>query len=159
MAPCTPLPGAPKFWNPLRDNEYFQVGIATGGWGHTARMQLESAGLLYAGAAVASSDDAHARVKIMERSRRTAFANRLNYLFWRRRMNQLAAERLGGGLIGLGIRLRDTCAKGCRTSLAPTYRRRLPNSLRRVRDDQRDERDLANTNVHFCNRAADVIQV
>jgi phosphoglycolate phosphatase-like HAD superfamily hydrolase len=109
--PCTPLPGALKFWNSLRDNENFRVGIATGGWGHTARMKLESAGFLYAGVALASSDDALVRAEIMECCRRLLSPTDSTIYIGDGEWDQVAAKRLGWDFIGVGNRLRGKRSK------------------------------------------------
>ena len=69
MGPCAATLGALTLWNKLRDNTDVQLGIATGGWGHTARMKLESAGFVFTEIPLVSSDDDHIRMGIMNRCR------------------------------------------------------------------------------------------
>jgi beta-phosphoglucomutase-like phosphatase (HAD superfamily) len=42
---CPPIPGAQALFEQLRDSHRFQIGIATGGWGHTARLKTSARGL------------------------------------------------------------------------------------------------------------------
>jgi len=61
---CESMPGAIAAIEALRAAGC-RLGIATGGWEHTARMKLARAGFSLEGLALASSDDAYDRVDIM----------------------------------------------------------------------------------------------
>lgn len=64
---CDPKAGATELIEALRAVPDFAVGFATGGWGHTARMKLEHAGLNPEHAVLASSDDGHERTAITQK--------------------------------------------------------------------------------------------
>jgi phosphoglycolate phosphatase-like HAD superfamily hydrolase len=108
---CAPMPGAVPFWNELRHHADAQVGIATGGWGHTARMKLESAGFSHSDVPLASSDDGHARVGIMERCRGLLPPTHSTLYIGDGEWDRIAAERLGWRFIGVGNRLRGKCSE------------------------------------------------
>lgn len=63
--PFNPLPGASGFLDRLHRSRQAAAAIATGGWGATARLKLETAGIRVAGLPLVSSDDATARTDIM----------------------------------------------------------------------------------------------
>ena len=50
----------------LLDSDEYVVSIATGGWGETAKIKLESAGFETEKLAIMSSNDHYSRIKIME---------------------------------------------------------------------------------------------
>lgn len=106
---CMAVVGAVAFFERLRASSGFEVGIATGGWGHTARMKLYSAGFVISGIPLASSDDDHERIRIMEKCRaQMASADATVYVGdgeWDKR----ASELLGWRFVGVGVRLRGIC--------------------------------------------------
>ncbi|MGH8229078.1 MAG: HAD family hydrolase, partial [Steroidobacteraceae bacterium] len=106
---CAPIPGGAALLESLRRRPDLHVGIATGGWGHTALMKLRAAGYTTAGLAVASADDAFTRTQILEIAHiRLAPAAAAVYVGdgeWDRR----ACESLGWPFVGIGGRLRGQC--------------------------------------------------
>jgi phosphoglycolate phosphatase-like HAD superfamily hydrolase len=60
-----PLPGVEDWLQSVRASPRQSAGIATGGWGHTARLKLRLAGLDRFRLPLASADDASDRVSIM----------------------------------------------------------------------------------------------
>ena len=62
----SPLPGVVSWLEAVRENSNIYAGIATGGWGHSARLKLELSGLDRFDLPLASSDDAISRTKIMQ---------------------------------------------------------------------------------------------
>ena len=60
------LPGVREWLEAVRDQENVYAGIATGGWGHSARLKLKLSGLDRFDLPLASSDDAVARTEIMQ---------------------------------------------------------------------------------------------
>jgi phosphoglycolate phosphatase-like HAD superfamily hydrolase len=105
-----PIPGAVQFFDQLRSRPGVHVGIATGGWGHTARMKLRHAGFDISSIPLTCSDDYHERAQIMMlcRSKLSARATQVVYIGdgqWDRQ----ASERLGWDFIGIGDRLRGQC--------------------------------------------------
>ena len=52
--------------NAIRGKRHVRAGIATGGWGHSARLKLRLSGLEQFGLPLASSDDAVRRADIMQ---------------------------------------------------------------------------------------------
>lgn len=86
------------------------VGIATGGWGHTARMKLAHAGVPFANLVLTSSDDCFDRVEIMRAclSRLGGTPERAVYVGdgpW----DLEASRRAGWRFIGVGGRLKSVC--------------------------------------------------
>ena len=61
-----PLPGVTNWLESARDHHDVCAGIATGGWGHSARLKLKLAGLDRYALPLASSDDAVERTRIMQ---------------------------------------------------------------------------------------------
>ena len=106
---CQPLPGALRLFDELRSTPGVQVGIATGGWGHTARMKLQHAGFDVSRVPLASSDDGHERIRIMERCRAMMPAMEQTIYVgdgeWDRRASQLLRWRF----VGVGNRLCGRC--------------------------------------------------
>ena len=86
-----------------------RVGIATGGWGHTARMKLTSAGYDVSGVPLISSDDGHERVRIMAQCRALLPATAVTIYVGDGEWDQRASELLGWLFIGVGSRLRGSC--------------------------------------------------
>lgn len=61
-----PLPGVIDWLEKVQQHDRVFAGIATGGWGHSARLKLKLAGLARFYLPMASSDDAVARTEIMQ---------------------------------------------------------------------------------------------
>ncbi len=62
---CEPIRGAAALLARLCSDPDFQVGIATGGWGHTARLKLAAAGYSLANVPLKTADHHHERTGIM----------------------------------------------------------------------------------------------
>jgi phosphoglycolate phosphatase-like HAD superfamily hydrolase len=119
---CPPIAGAIELLGNLQAAEHCVVGIATGGWGHTAAMKLQHAGFELDGIAVASSDHHHTRVGIMRRCRaylpdaaRTVYVGDAEW-------DQAASAALGWEFIGVGPRLRGRCAQWVADLSVPSLR-------------------------------------
>lgn len=108
-ARCPPITGALSFWNALRGNPDVEIGIATGGWGHTARMKLDAAGYAYPGVAFGSSDNGHERVSIMRHCRQQISAATPTVYIGDGEWDVMASKQLGWRFIGVGERLRGKC--------------------------------------------------
>lgn len=65
-SPAQEVSGAKKFVSYLLDSDEYVVSIATGGWGETAKIKLNSAGFETEKLAIMSSNDHYSRIKIME---------------------------------------------------------------------------------------------
>ncbi|MEZ8798537.1 haloacid dehalogenase [Vibrio cyclitrophicus 1F175] len=65
-SPAQEVSGAKKFVSYLLDSDEYIVSIATGGWGETAKIKLDSAGFETEKLAIMSSNDHYSRIKIME---------------------------------------------------------------------------------------------
>ena len=107
---CKPIPGAPALLHKLQKTPHIEIGIATGGWGHTAKMKLEAAGLPLLEVPMSSGDDAHSRTEIMQicASRMESSISKFVYVGdaeWDLR----AAKKLKWQFIGVGKRLEDKC--------------------------------------------------
>jgi phosphoglycolate phosphatase-like HAD superfamily hydrolase len=107
---CKPIPGAVSLLKDLSERPDIRIGVATGGWGHTARMKLEGAGFSELSFPMSSSDDAHSRTEIME-----ICASRMEFPIERfiyvgdAEWDLLAAKELGWGFIGVGERMKGKC--------------------------------------------------
>jgi phosphoglycolate phosphatase-like HAD superfamily hydrolase len=104
--PCPAVRGAIDFFESLRADPAFGVGIATGGWGHTARLKLSAAGFAIDGVPLASSDDGHERVRIMASCRACLPGADDTIYVGDREWDKRASERLGWRFIGVGERVR-----------------------------------------------------
>lgn len=107
---CRQIPGAANLLNKLRQIPNIQIGIATGGWSHTARMKLEAAGLSDLNVPMSSGDDAHSRTEIMQICSSRMEPSICNFVYvgdaeWDLR----AANKLGWKFIGVGTRLKGKC--------------------------------------------------
>ncbi|WP_161965650.1 HAD family hydrolase [Steroidobacter cummioxidans] len=116
---CCPTPGAPGLLENLREVLHCRIGIATGGWEHTARMKLARAGYDVAGIPLTSSDDDHERVRIMQRCRTLLPATAVTVYVGDGDWDQRASERLGWRFIGVGSRLRGKCEHWLQDFSAP----------------------------------------
>ncbi|WP_073581037.1 HAD family hydrolase [Vibrio quintilis] len=72
--PAREVPGAADFVSFLLQSEQHIVSVATGGWGETARLKLESAGFDTDSLIIASSNDHYSRTEIMAVARTKADA-------------------------------------------------------------------------------------
>lgn len=63
---CVPITGAAEFLKHVQRSADWLVGLATGGWGESARAKLRQAGIDFQGISFASADDAEARIDIMK---------------------------------------------------------------------------------------------
>ena len=70
-----PLPGVSEWLEATIDNDNVYVGIATGGWQHSALLKLRLSGLDRFELPLASSDDAISRTEIMQISARRTLGN------------------------------------------------------------------------------------
>ena len=107
---CKPIPGAPALLHKLQKTPHIEIGIATGGWGHTAKMKLEAAGLPISEVPMSSGDDAHSRTEIMRICAREMGSSISDFIYvgdgeW----DLKAAEELGWKFIGVGRRLMGKC--------------------------------------------------
>jgi phosphoglycolate phosphatase-like HAD superfamily hydrolase len=106
---CECVPGARAAIRELQ-SAGCAVGIATGGWGHTARMKLAHAGVPFDNLVLTSSDDSFDRVEIMRAClRRLGGApERATYVGdgpW----DLEASRRAGWRFIGVGEKLKGLC--------------------------------------------------
>jgi len=106
---CRPIPGALRLLQELRSTVDCHIGIATGGWVHTAGMKLKHAGYDVAGLPMASSDDGYERIRIMELCRARLPATRVTTYVGDGEWDRVASERLGWRFVGVGNRLREKC--------------------------------------------------
>ena len=106
---CRAIDGGVALFESLRRQPGVHVGIATGGWTHTALMKLQAASYEVQGVVLASADDAFARTEILEIARaRLPHSDRVVYVGdgeWDRK----ACELLGWPFVGIGERLRGRC--------------------------------------------------
>jgi phosphoglycolate phosphatase-like HAD superfamily hydrolase len=106
---CVAIRGAAEALAELRARGH-KVGIATGGFGHTALMKLERAGLASAGLALASSDDGFDRAEIMRLCLARLGGDARSALYvgdgpW----DLEATRRAGWSFVGIGPRLAGRC--------------------------------------------------
>ncbi|KDM91495.1 HAD family hydrolase [Photobacterium galatheae] len=70
--PAQEVRGAKAFFHHLQADDRFLVSVATGGWGETALLKLQSAGFQTDNLHLASSNDHYARTQIMLKAREKA---------------------------------------------------------------------------------------
>jgi phosphoglycolate phosphatase-like HAD superfamily hydrolase len=126
---CPPVPGAREALEGLK-KDGFLVGIATGGWSHTARLKLERAGIPLDSYALATSDDSPDRVEIMKACLRRLGGDPKRAIYvgngeW----DQRAALRADWAFIGVGPKLRGACDPWVPDFLDPAW----PAALRQAR--------------------------
>ncbi len=107
---CRPTKGAISLIDKLLSNQHYKIGIATGGWKHTAKMKLRHAGFRLKNTILFSSDDSDERVEIMKKclSALGGGCHRIVYVgdaVW----DIQATKRLGWHFIGVGPRLKGKC--------------------------------------------------
>jgi len=129
---CEAIPGARAAIEQLRANRY-KIGIATGGWGHTARMKLSHAGIPLEGLVLTSSDDSYDRVEIMTACLRHlgGTPDRAVYVgdgLW----DLEASQRAGWGFIGVGEKLKGLCATWIEDFTDPAWQLSHNNALHRT---------------------------
>jgi len=105
---CSAVPGGVAAFNALRHSGV-HVGIATGGWGHTARMKLDTAGYSIADIAIATADDHHARVQIMQHCRAQIASSDTTVYVGDGEWDMQASAALNWRFIGVGKRLAGKC--------------------------------------------------
>ncbi len=106
---CVPVPGAGEALAGLRA-QGLAVGIATGGWGHTARMKLDRAGIPREGLPLVSSDHSPDRVEIMGECLRKLGGDPARAIYVGNGEWDLEASRKAGWVfIGVGPRLEGDC--------------------------------------------------
>ena len=107
---CRPKKGAIFLLNKLLSNQHYKIGIATGGWRHSAKMKLRHAGFDLRNTVLFSSDDSDERVEIMKKCL-SALGDRFHRILyvgdavW----DIQATKKLGWHFIGVGTRLKGKC--------------------------------------------------
>ena len=124
---CVEIPGAKAALEGLERNGC-RVGIATGGWGHTARMKLKRAGFAADRFPLVSSDESPDRVEIMTTclERLGGVSARAVYVgdgLW----DLDASRRAGWNFIGVGEKLRGQCEHWIADFTDPTWRLLQPS--------------------------------
>lgn len=107
--PCPPIAGAVRLLETLRQRADAGVGIATGGWAHSARMKLRSAGFDIDAVPLASADDARERVQIMRHARAQLPASERTVYVGDREWDLCASEVLEWNFVGVGPALYGRC--------------------------------------------------
>jgi phosphoglycolate phosphatase-like HAD superfamily hydrolase len=108
---CVAIAGAIDALERLHSSGY-KVGVATGGWGHTARMKLDYAGIPVENLVIASSDDSADRVEIMTTCLLRLGGDPQHAVYVGDGLWDLeASRRAGWAFIGVGERLRGRCEK------------------------------------------------
>jgi len=107
---CTPVRGSAEFLTSIAANPAYTIGIATGGWHHSARMKLGIAGIDVSAIPMSTSDDGDDRTEIMLHclGRMPPTPKRIVYIgdgSWDRD----ASSELGWHFIGIGPKLRHRC--------------------------------------------------
>ncbi len=107
---CLPIKGAIGLVDMLHSSDQYAIGIATGGWGHTARMKLNHAGFNLRDVVMTSSDDCEERTAIMQKCfdalgdsfQRIVYVGDAEW-------DVQATRDLGWHFIGVGTRLKGKC--------------------------------------------------
>ena len=108
---CCPKEGALHLIDKLLTSDGYEVGFATGGWRHTAKMKLLHAGFNLRNTVLTSSDDGDERVAIMKKCllalKKSCF-HRIVYV-GDAQWDMRATQELGWHFIGVGARLKGKC--------------------------------------------------
>ena len=107
---CRPKEGAIYQIDKLLATDGYEVGFATGGWEHTAKMKLQHAGFNLGNTVLTSSDDGDERVVIMKKCL-FALGNRFHRIVYvgDAEWDMQATQELGWHFIGVGARLKGKC--------------------------------------------------
>ena len=107
---CRPKEGAIHLIDKLLATDGYEVGFATGGWEHTAKMKLQHAGFHLKNTVLTSSDDADERVAIMQKCL-SALGNRFHRIVYvgDAEWDVQATQEVGWHFIGVGERLKGKC--------------------------------------------------
>jgi len=107
---CCPKEGAIHLIGKLLTLDNYEVGLATGGWEHTAKMKLQHAGFNLKNLVLTSSDDGDERVTIMKKCL-FALGNCFHRIVYvgDAEWDMQATEKLGWHFIGVGARLKGQC--------------------------------------------------
>lgn len=105
-----PKKGAIHLINKLTAADNYEVGFATGGWRHTAKMKLQHAGFNLRNTVLTSSDDGDERVTIMKKCL-FALGNNFQRIVYigDAEWDMQATQELGWHFIGVGARLKGKC--------------------------------------------------
>jgi phosphoglycolate phosphatase-like HAD superfamily hydrolase len=119
---CECVPGAKAAIDELQAAGY-RVGIATGGWGHTAAMKLAHAGISLQGLVLTSSDHSYDRVEIMSECLRRLGGTPDHAVYvGDGRWDLEASRRAAWRFIGVGEKLRGLCAQWIADFTDPQWR-------------------------------------
>lgn len=122
---CEPIAGAAEFVEHVQRSADWVAGLATGGWGESARAKLRRAGIDFQGIPFASADDAEARIDIMKNCLERAEAECRGELTgviyvgdggW----DAKAAKELGWPFIGIGQAIRSI--RDCAGDTYPVFK-------------------------------------
>ena len=107
---CCPIKGAIHLIAKLLTSDGYEVGFATGGWEHTAKMKLQYAGFNLRNTVLTSSDDGDERVTIMKKCQ-LALGNCFHRIVYigDAEWDMQATHKLGWHFIGVGPRLKGKC--------------------------------------------------
>ena len=107
---CHPIEGAVHLINKRLATDGYEIGFATGGWEHTAKMKLRHAGFNLRNTVLTSSDDSEARVAIMKKCL-LALGNCFHRIVYvgDAEWDMQATQKLGWHFIGVGTRLKGKC--------------------------------------------------
>ena len=132
--PCKPIVGAINAVKELQENNDYTIGFATGGWGHTAVMKLQSAGFSTEKIPLFSGDHYYKRVSIMETCKKHISPCNDHIVYVGDGVWDLeAALVLGWGFIGIGERLKGKTEVWI-ADYSPEYWQTAPNkTLQRAR--------------------------
>ena len=106
VGPFSEIHGATGFFDRVRASDDVSVAVATGGWRESASLKLASAGFDLGGIPLLTSDDAHARVDIMQLALREA-GDRVESVtyFGDAEWDRRACEELGWEFVAVGPNL------------------------------------------------------
>lgn len=112
-----------------------KVGIATGGWGHTANMKLAAAAISTDGLVVSTCDDSPDRVEIMTTCLKKLGGTRDRAVYVGDAIWDLeASDRAGWAFIGVGAKLKKKCDGWISDFTDPAWQLLHNESLGRTRE-------------------------
>jgi len=103
VGPFPEIDGAVQFFDKVRSASHLRVAIATGGWRESALLKLNSAGFNIDGVPLATSNDAHSRVEIMQTALRQTGGDVASVTYFGdASWDQRACRELGWDLMAVG---------------------------------------------------------
>ncbi|MCP4674381.1 MAG: HAD family hydrolase [Deltaproteobacteria bacterium] len=128
--PCLPVDGAIQVLDEIRSLPDWRLGLATGGWRHTASAKLRSAGFDLDDIVMCTSDEHHARTEIMKLCLKQIGGKEDKVVYVGDGQWDLNASReLGWGFVAIGPELQSDHGIWISNFLDPAWKASLNKAL------------------------------